>query len=57
MNEGKYRSYEEFKADAQLLLHNTVIFYGGKRLHLLLAMFDLSLFVGNSQVQDEFGIK
>ncbi|XP_070585566.1 zinc finger MYND domain-containing protein 11 isoform X32 [Erythrolamprus reginae] len=29
VNEGKYRSYEEFKADAQLLLHNTVIFYGG----------------------------
>ncbi|XP_070585562.1 zinc finger MYND domain-containing protein 11 isoform X29 [Erythrolamprus reginae] len=28
VNEGKYRSYEEFKADAQLLLHNTVIFYG-----------------------------
>ncbi|KAF4797043.1 Zinc finger MYND domain-containing protein 11 [Turdus rufiventris] len=30
VNEGKYRSYEEFKADAQLLLHNTVIFYGGR---------------------------
>uniref|UniRef100_A0A2K5DH46 MYND-type domain-containing protein n=1 Tax=Aotus nancymaae TaxID=37293 RepID=A0A2K5DH46_AOTNA len=28
VNEGKYRSYEEFKADAQLLLHNTMIFYG-----------------------------
>ncbi|XP_073486019.1 zinc finger MYND domain-containing protein 11 isoform X3 [Aquarana catesbeiana] len=28
VNEGKYRSYEEFKADAQLLLHNTIIFYG-----------------------------
>ncbi|XP_032737590.1 zinc finger MYND domain-containing protein 11 isoform X4 [Lontra canadensis] len=28
VNEGRYRSYEEFKADAQLLLHNTVIFYG-----------------------------
>uniref|UniRef100_H2ZXD2 Zinc finger MYND-type containing 11 n=1 Tax=Latimeria chalumnae TaxID=7897 RepID=H2ZXD2_LATCH len=28
VNEGKYRSYEEFKADAQLFLHNTVIFYG-----------------------------
>lgn len=28
VNEGKYRSYEEFKADAQMLLHNTVIFYG-----------------------------
>uniref|UniRef100_A0A8C9F2U2 Zinc finger MYND-type containing 11 n=1 Tax=Pavo cristatus TaxID=9049 RepID=A0A8C9F2U2_PAVCR len=47
-------SYEEFKADAQLLLHNTVIFYGGKVLHLLLALFDLSLSVGSSQVQDWF---
>ncbi|XP_029444384.1 zinc finger MYND domain-containing protein 11 isoform X4 [Rhinatrema bivittatum] len=28
VNEGKYKSYEEFKADAQLLLHNTIIFYG-----------------------------
>ena len=28
VNEGKYWSYKEFKADAQLLLHNTVIFYG-----------------------------
>ncbi|XP_073437718.1 zinc finger MYND domain-containing protein 11 isoform X2 [Dendrobates tinctorius] len=28
VTEGKYKSYEEFKADAQLLLHNTIIFYG-----------------------------
>ncbi|XP_068094708.1 zinc finger MYND domain-containing protein 11 [Hyperolius riggenbachi] len=28
VSEGKYKSYEEFKADAQLLLHNTIIFYG-----------------------------
>lgn len=28
VNEGKYRSYVEFKADGQLLLYNTVIFYG-----------------------------
>ncbi|KAG8431451.1 hypothetical protein GDO86_018687 [Hymenochirus boettgeri] len=28
VTEGKYKSYDEFKADAQLLLHNTVIFYG-----------------------------
>jgi hypothetical protein len=36
VNEGKYRSYEEFKADAQLLLHNTVIFYGGSILFVFL---------------------
>uniref|UniRef100_A0A287D098 Zinc finger MYND-type containing 11 n=1 Tax=Ictidomys tridecemlineatus TaxID=43179 RepID=A0A287D098_ICTTR len=35
VNEGKYRSYEEFKADAQLLLHNTVIFYGAALLFQL----------------------
>ncbi|XP_063308324.1 zinc finger MYND domain-containing protein 11 isoform X4 [Pelobates fuscus] len=28
VTEGKYKSYDEFKADAQLLLHNTIIFYG-----------------------------
>ncbi|KAG8573467.1 hypothetical protein GDO81_012420 [Engystomops pustulosus] len=28
VNEGKYKTYDEFKADAQLLLHNTIIFYG-----------------------------
>ncbi|XP_030054650.1 zinc finger MYND domain-containing protein 11 [Microcaecilia unicolor] len=28
VNDGKYKSYEEFKADAQLLVHNTIIFYG-----------------------------
>ncbi|XP_078519408.1 zinc finger MYND domain-containing protein 11 isoform X2 [Lissotriton helveticus] len=28
VNESKYRNYEEFKADAKLLLHNTIIFYG-----------------------------
>ncbi|XP_041423296.1 zinc finger MYND domain-containing protein 11 isoform X4 [Xenopus laevis] len=28
VTEGKYKSYDEFKADAQLLLHNTILFYG-----------------------------
>uniref|UniRef100_A0A2K5L0D9 Zinc finger MYND-type containing 11 n=1 Tax=Cercocebus atys TaxID=9531 RepID=A0A2K5L0D9_CERAT len=41
VNEGKYRSYEEFKADAQLLLHNTVIFYGGKTFHFQIPNHEL----------------
>ncbi|XP_028659965.1 zinc finger MYND domain-containing protein 11 isoform X2 [Erpetoichthys calabaricus] len=28
VNEGKYKSFEEFKADAQLIVHNTAILYG-----------------------------
>lgn len=28
--EGKYKTFEEFKADAQLIVHNTAILYGGK---------------------------
>ncbi|XP_072432287.1 zinc finger MYND domain-containing protein 11 isoform X1 [Chiloscyllium punctatum] len=28
LNENKYRSFDEFKSDAQLLLHNTILFYG-----------------------------
>lgn len=29
LSEGKYKSFDEFKADAQLILHNTAILYGG----------------------------
>lgn len=47
VNEGKYRSYEEFKADAQLLLHNTVIFYGGS----ILFVFVYSLKILNSMLR------
>uniref|UniRef100_A0A3B5AGJ7 Zinc finger MYND-type containing 11 n=1 Tax=Stegastes partitus TaxID=144197 RepID=A0A3B5AGJ7_9TELE len=36
--EGKYKSFEEFKADAQLIVHNTAILYGGERLDLLLIL-------------------
>ncbi|XP_045908520.1 zinc finger MYND domain-containing protein 11 isoform X1 [Micropterus dolomieu] len=28
LSEGKYKSFEEFKADAQLIVHNTAILYG-----------------------------
>ncbi|XP_058879283.1 zinc finger MYND domain-containing protein 11-like isoform X5 [Acipenser ruthenus] len=28
VNEGKYKSFEEFKADAKLIVHNTAILYG-----------------------------
>ncbi|KAM9322552.1 zinc finger MYND domain-containing protein 11 isoform 1-T1 [Pholidichthys leucotaenia] len=28
LTEGKYKSFEEFKADAQLIVHNTAILYG-----------------------------
>ncbi|CAF97774.1 unnamed protein product, partial [Tetraodon nigroviridis] len=28
LSEGKYKSFDEFKADAQLILHNTAILYG-----------------------------
>ncbi|KAJ8378184.1 hypothetical protein AAFF_G00245320 [Aldrovandia affinis] len=28
LNEGKYKSFDEFKADAQLIVHNTAILYG-----------------------------
>uniref|UniRef100_A0A3P8VFV3 Zinc finger, MYND-type containing 11 n=1 Tax=Cynoglossus semilaevis TaxID=244447 RepID=A0A3P8VFV3_CYNSE len=28
LSEGKYRSFDEFKADAQLIVHNTAILYG-----------------------------
>uniref|UniRef100_A0A3Q2C811 Zinc finger, MYND-type containing 11 n=1 Tax=Cyprinodon variegatus TaxID=28743 RepID=A0A3Q2C811_CYPVA len=28
LTEGKYRSFEEFKADAQMIVHNTAILYG-----------------------------
>ncbi|MGH0154797.1 UNVERIFIED_CONTAM: hypothetical protein FKN15_031703 [Acipenser sinensis] len=31
VNEGKYKSFEEFKADAKLIVHNTAILYGGER--------------------------
>uniref|UniRef100_A0A4W3H193 Zinc finger, MYND-type containing 11 n=1 Tax=Callorhinchus milii TaxID=7868 RepID=A0A4W3H193_CALMI len=30
VSENKYKSFEEFKADAQLLLHNTILFYGAE---------------------------
>ena len=30
LSEGKYKTFEEFKADAQLIVHNTAILYGGK---------------------------
>ncbi|XP_063062681.1 zinc finger MYND domain-containing protein 11 isoform X3 [Engraulis encrasicolus] len=29
INEGKYKNFEEFKADAQLIVHNTAIVFGG----------------------------
>ncbi len=29
-NSNQYRIAEEFRADAQLIVHNTVIFHGGK---------------------------
>ncbi|MEQ2214231.1 hypothetical protein XENOCAPTIV_025012, partial [Xenoophorus captivus] len=29
LTEGKYKSFEEFKADAQMIVHNTAILYGG----------------------------
>lgn len=29
LSEGKYKTFEEFKADAQLIVHNTAILYGG----------------------------
>lgn len=29
LSEGNYKSFDEFKADAQLILHNTAILYGG----------------------------
>jgi len=29
LSEGKYKNFEEFKADAQLIVHNTAILYGG----------------------------
>nr|XP_061795141.1 zinc finger MYND domain-containing protein 11-like isoform X7 [Nerophis lumbriciformis] len=29
LKEGKYKNFEEFKADAQLIVHNTAILYGG----------------------------
>ncbi|MGH0125589.1 UNVERIFIED_CONTAM: hypothetical protein FKN15_008153 [Acipenser sinensis] len=32
VNEGKYKSFEEFKADAKLIVHNTAILYGGERI-------------------------
>ena len=31
-NSHQYRIAEEFRADAQLIVHNTVIFHGGKLL-------------------------
>ncbi|MGH0136686.1 UNVERIFIED_CONTAM: hypothetical protein FKN15_066559 [Acipenser sinensis] len=34
VNEGKYKSFEEFKADAKLIVHNTAILYGEQRLPL-----------------------
>lgn len=37
INEGKYKTYEEFKADAQLLVHNTIIFYGADSEHAEIA--------------------
>lgn len=52
VNEGKYRSYEEFKADAQLLLHNTVIFYGGS----VLFVFVYSLKMLNSTLRIAFTV-
>lgn len=30
LSEGKYKTFEEFKADAQLIVHNTAILYGGR---------------------------
>lgn len=42
LNENKYKSFDEFKADAQLLLHNTILFYGGK---IFLNVYSCSLTV------------
>lgn len=30
ISEGKYKNFEEFKADAQLIVHNTAILHGGQ---------------------------
>lgn len=30
ISEGKYKNFEEFKADAQLIVHNTAILHGGE---------------------------
>ncbi len=30
ISEGKYKSFEEFRADARLIVHNTAILHGGK---------------------------
>lgn len=30
ISEGKYKSFEEFRADAQLIVHNTAILHGGE---------------------------
>lgn len=30
ITDGKYKNFEEFKADAQLIVHNTAILFGGE---------------------------
>lgn len=30
ISDGKYKSFEEFRADAQLIVHNTAILHGGE---------------------------
>lgn len=30
ISEGKYKNFDEFKADAQLIVHNTAILHGGR---------------------------